>query len=405
MPTKTLSVLATCLFGASLTAQYLGEGPAVVTAAKDQPALGATALGVQDVQQILLVPHTSLPPNTYYVMATVHKIGAPAADYDIISGTYNATTQVFTKNTDVDALITTAGEFAGTVSSDLLVAAWDTSSSTAPMWATRAAPSGPFTGKGSISGVPAGYIDCMFGQIGGKLVLFYFQNPDLYVGDFDRNTGIVSNTRKVVTNPTAYQYTHSPSPMNDLSGETRALIFSAQVSGFRSNAWFTSALDDSAPKFEFHRTTTWLANPDANGGTTVWADHSTGTYYKDPVEVGILALSSATLPAATGGTLNMTVFAPTKQLTATPYPAAVWLGVLGSSGLSIPGVGGKISLDLTQQLITLPGMVLVPHIGTGTYSFNLPGPLPVMQFAGMPIILDIQANQLFVGSTGYYRFQ
>jgi hypothetical protein len=395
-------VLTLGLFTSGLAAQYVGEGPGIVVPAQDVPKLGASGLGVADVAQILLTPHSSLPLNTYYLTATVTKTGA--TDHDIITGTYDVVTEVFTKTTDVDALMTTGNEFAGTVSNDLKVIAFDSGSASQPRYATRAGTTGAFLNPGSITGVPAGYIDCNFGQIGGQLVLFFVSGLDLHAGDFNPTTGQVTNTRKVVTNPIGAG-SHSPSPINDAVGETRSLIFAAQVPGRQSNAFFTSSLDDTTPKFQFHDTPTWLANPDANGGTLVYAEYASGTLYKDPVRIGVVALNSHTIPTS-GGTVNLTIFAPTKPSGAPTYVGAVWLGVLGSQGLSFPGIGGsKFSLDPALPLIALPPLAILAERGVGAYNFPLTGPLPKIRFSGMPILLDTTVSQVFLGNTAWYEFK
>jgi hypothetical protein len=402
MRTHFLSVLTAGLFSTGLAAQYLGEGPGVVIPPKDNPKLGATGLGVAEVLQILLTSHPSLAPNTYYLSATVTKTGA--GDFDIITGTYNAATGVFTKNTDVDGLMTANDEFAGAISGDLKIVAFDSSGSTPPRYATRAGTTGAFGGGGSITGTPSGYIDCNFGQIGGTPVLLFVSGLDLNCGDFNPTTGAVTNIRKIVTNPIGAG-SHSPSPINDATGETRSFIFSAQVPGRQSNSFFASALDDSTPKFQFHDTPTWLANPDANGGTVTYAEYASGTLYKDPVETGLVALNSSSIPSS-GGTINLTIFAPSRPVGSPPYLGAVWLGVLGSQGLSFPGIGGsKISLDLTGPIIALPGMPILSQPGAASYNFTLSGPLPKITFNGMPILLDAQAGALFVGNTAWYQFK
>jgi hypothetical protein len=402
MQRPILSALTAGLISTGLAAQYIGEGPGVVIPAKDNPKLGATGLGVASVMQLLLVPHATLPPDTYYLSATVIKTGA--TDYDLITGTYNAATGVFTKNTDVDGLMTTGNEFACGISGDLKIVAFDSGSASPPRYATRTGTTGAFGGGGSVTGTPSGYIDCNFGQINGTPVLLYINGLDLYAGDFNPATGAVTNQRKTVTNPIGAG-SHSPSPVNDATGETRSFIFSAQVPGRRSNAYFQSSLDDSTPTFQFHDTTTWLANPDANGGTMTYADHQSGTNYKDPVEVAVVALNSSSIPSS-GGTINLTIFAPSRPVGSPPYLGAVWLGVLGSQGLSFPGIGGsKISLNLAGPIIALPGMPILSQPGAASYNFTLSGPLPKIRFNGMPILLDAQAGALFVGNTAWYEFK
>lgn len=400
MRSLLLTALATSVLSAGIVAQYSGEGPGIVVPQGPSTQITAAVLGngVTEVSQILLVASPMLGVNIYYGCFTVRRTGGTGG-WDAMTGIYDGTTNTFTKNNDVDALNSTGDEFAATVSPDLRTFAMDTP--TGPIYATRAGITGPFGAAAPISGTGAGYVDPNFGQINGQLVLFFIQGVSLSAGDFNPATGALTNIRTVVTNPQGAG-SHSPSPMSDFIGETRALIFSAQIPGFSSNAWFASSLDDTNPKFEVLSSSTWLANPDANAGTITYAE-ATGATYGTPLTAGILAMNSATIPSA-GGTLNLTVFAPQRTPAQSQYTAVAFLGMLGTTGVRVPGfLGSPISLDLSSFLIALPAVTLDRVIASTTYALPLSG-LPMgAQFAGMPMLVDFAGGNLWFGNTSFIR--
>lgn len=392
-----ITALTASVLSAGLVGQYNGEGPGIVVpqGPSTKITIGILGNGVTEISQIYLAGSPLLGINVYYGCFTVRRTGGTGG-WDAMTGIYDGNTNTFTKNNDVDAMNSTGDEFAATVSPDLMTFAMDTP--TGPIYANRASTSGPFGTPAPIGGL-SGYVDPMFGQINGQLSLFYVAGVNLAVADFAAGTGTLSNIRILVTNPIGAGC-HSPSPMSDFIGATRALIFSAQVPGFSSNAWFTSALNDSAPKFEMLSSSTWLANPDANGGTITYAE-ATGATYGVPLTAGILAMNSASIPSG-GGTLNLTVWGPQRTPAQSQYTALAFLGMLGTSGVQVPGFLGKpISLNLASFLIPLPTVLLDRAIASTTYSIPTPGLPPGAQFAGMPALVDFTAGSIWFGNTSF----
>jgi hypothetical protein len=400
MRTKILPTLSVSLLGVALAAQnYTGEGPGIVIAPALNSALGATGLGngVTQVAQILLTPHSSLPANSYYLVATVQK---GAGNYDILSGVFNGTTNAFTINTDVDQFNTTADEFAGTVDNSLRFFALDTSGTTACQIATRAGTTGQWSKASAlnITGAPIGYNDSMLCTIGNQLSYFHISGVNLMVGDINPATGVVNNVRALLTNPRGAGC-HSPSPITDANGVARALIFSMRPQS--SDAYFAPVLDDSAPAFEIMDRNTWLANPDANGGSLNWAEAVSS--YTDPVSVGITGMSGASV-SGNGGPVNLTVFAPLKAAAAPPYLGTVVIGFLGTAGIPIPGIGGKpFGLDPTKPMIFLPSLPVGQLTGTASYNLTVPALGPNVRIDAQSVILDPIAGQAFIGNTASIR--
>lgn len=400
MRTTFLSALSFSVLTCGLSAQvYTGEGAGIVIPAATNPKLGATGLGngVTEVQQILLVPHASLGVNVYYACFTCRRTGG-AGGLDYMTGTYDGNTDVFTKNNDCDHLNTAGDEFAATVTRDLLVFAGDTT--TVPKYATRTSTTAPFGAMSNIVGAPAGYIDSQFGFIGGTDVFFYINGIDLWVADFNRTTGALSNNRKCVTNPTGAGC-HSPSPMNDSTGEARALIFSARPPARQSTPHFQSSLHDRTPSFQIMDATTWWANPDANGGTIHYAEAN--ATYTDPQKLGVVATNSSRIPG-TGGNLNITVFGPQRPPPAVPYVGYVALGSLATSPLdlsALPFVGGVKKLALSPIAMWLPLGPLNPHDGCASLNVPVPALGPGVQAYTQSLIVDASTGVVHLGSTAF----
>jgi hypothetical protein len=400
MRTKLLPLVSAACLSAGISAQYLGEPPTeVVPYGASKLTTAVVGNNVNTINYLHLSDHLQLPADTYYALLTVTRSSGGAGGYDILSGLWNPVTGVFTKNADVDALMTAGTEYSGSVSHDLQVFVWEEAAGGARL-ATRTGISGPFTNMKLISGsgFPPGAVDVHIGQIDGKDVVFFIDGSSVAVMDLDRNTGAATNKRTAITNPPTGVQTHSPAPMNDFLGTSRALFFSLQVAAGRSDGWFTSAVDDSAVKFPVKVVSAWINNPGVVGGSVTWAD--SGTSYLSCQDVGYFGVSSGSVNAQTGGTLNMTLFAPAQKKGSPAYIGAVWVGVLANSGTSVPGVGGKISIDLTLPIITLPSVAILPEQGIGAYNLTIPANSPQIKLATMPIMLDAVAGKLYLGNSG-----
>lgn len=396
MLSRSLGVLSASLLSAALCAQgYLGEKPAIIKAAAKDTNLGAAKFGGAPYQ-VLFVPHASLPANTYVVALTLP--GTTAGSYKLETGTYNFTTNTYTKNTWADALNVSGQEFALGISDDLLVAVWDRGSGLAPGFARRANLTANFAPGGAVSGGPTGYVDSNLARINGKLAFLHIQGSDINVGDLDANTGALSNIRRAVTNPIGAG-SHSPTPVNDSQGNTYSLMFSAQVPARQSNAWFASSVQDAAPAFEMVDSPTWLANGDANAGDMVNAE-AAGSY-GDCLRWGVLAMSSAVVPA-TGGTLNLSLVAPERPATQPPYIGLVLVGALNSSGIPIPTVNGNLSIN-PLSLVALPSAAFTPA-GFLKFTFGTPPLAPNTVVHAQPVLFDAAGapgSQVYLGNTSY----
>lgn len=219
-------------------------------------------------------------------------------------------------------------------------------------------------------------------------------------GDFNATTGTVTNVRVVVRRTGTAGTAHSPSPMNDRNGVTRALTF---CQSSLLDVQMTSGLNDNTPNFRIlKRGTAWLANGDCNGGTVTVAE-APGASYTDPVEVGVLAMSSATLPTS-GGSVNLTLFAPSRNA-GTPFLGLAVFGNLATSGLALGGiVTGNLSLN-PALLVFLPSQNFDNVSGTMAYNFTMPGFASGSKVFGQPVAYDPTANRIYLGNTAQIAWQ
>ena len=390
-------LLSVPLIATSLFAQYTGEPPTTLVSAAAYAPLGIASLGnfTSANYQTRLVASSTLPAGTYYACLTVGTT-SPAASYRLMSGTFDRLTGTFTKNTDADGLNTSFGTaelFALSVTNDLLTAAFDTAAGV--RYATRANTSSPFVLQAAkITGVPAGYLDPNFGYVGGKDVLFFTTQAAIQFGDYAN--GAVTNIRTVVSGKVS---AHSPMPVNDASGTTRALTYcDASVSPYA--LYFASSLvaDAGMPPKAYYNTggTTWIENGNATGGTvTIISGVNT---YTIPLQLGIAGVNSTTYPALTAGITNITSFAPQQKPAAVPYLGITAIGLLAPAGVAL---GGIVVGNYSQTSFTLlPSGTF--NNETGTFEQNLPLPaLPAgLKIHMQTLVIDLSANKIYLSNTG-----
>lgn len=375
----------------SLTAQtYQGEGPGRMAPPRTNPRLGATALGVAQVAQLLLTP---VAGSRHYLTATVKRVGGTS--YDLLAGEFDEATETFVANSDVVHFNGAGDEFALSVSHDRLTAVYD--SPQGVMWAARQIATQPFGAPARVKNLHAGYLDPQLCTVEGEQHLMFLWGSDLWIGRFE--SGVVFDSWLLVARPPTTTALHSPSPITTADGEMKALVFSGNVPGRNANAFFQSSLDatDAPPSHQILDTPTWLANPDANGGRVRYAE-ATSTY-TDPIEVELVAVASAEAPAS-GGTnaLDLVMFGPTRNGSAPTMLGTIALGVLGTGPLPLPFLGGSaLSLD-PSSLVMLPPAPIDRATGTLRYRISLPSMQEVTMHA-VPLVFDGGARG-FLGNAG-----
>jgi hypothetical protein len=385
---------------------YVGEGPGAVAVPQVDPSLGPIALGVDAVAQILLVPHEFLGPGRRYVAATVRHVGR--SDWDVMTGVYDTSgpTPVFVRNTDVDHLNSSGDEFACSISPDLLHVALDTPlshpiGSGRVVIASRATPAGGFGPGQPVNNLQPGYVDPQFLLVGGILNLAYIRGSDLYRARIDPATAQLDTQREVsLYRAPAGRNAHSPSPMQDAGGNATAMVFSLSP----ASAMFQPRLEanGSLPvrAYEMLNRGTWLANPDADGGTIRYAEAS--STYVDPVRLEVVALSSSA--AYTPGVLTFTVFAPVRRSTDPQFIATIGLGDLAPGPIRVPGIGGS-PLSLLPLYHIDP---LFHFVDRETGATTVPLPINAAVFGSIyaqAFVYDPRDNQVRLSNTATCEVQ
>ncbi|MEM7202681.1 MAG: hypothetical protein AAF628_20605 [Planctomycetota bacterium] len=331
--------------------------------------LGASSLNAQAVGQLFVVPDGQ---GGYHGAATVVRGGR--TDWDPITFRWGGPgTSPVLDGIDgtayTQALISPYDEFQLGLDRAARVAVVDTVQGS--VIADRATPTSPLGNVQPIQGIGSGF-DVQLGVIKGQSVLFW-TNPgpagsSIMVGEVDTDSaaptfGRVSNPRVAVATSTFPGVVgwHSPTPIDDAQGETRALLCAAQTDDDSSDAYYVSTPDQSQfnvaqvqPHFLHDDGADYLNNPLVTQGTAVYADFDAGAgAYGDPQRLDFFGLSSTTVPS-TGGTVT--------QVAQLPLGLAAPQGVFMSYGTSLafgcivapsvstgphPVIGNEASISLT----------------------------------------------------------
>ncbi len=392
-----------------LPAQYAGEPPLLTRAPVQSATFGATALGVQEVAQLNLMPLRdaggNILANQSYLTATVRN--ATPTFYQLWSGTYvpGRAPREIVANNDVAPLNNpTVDMFACNVSGDLLVCVFDSGATSAPVVATRATPIGPFGNPRAIAApVPVGYRDSqLFDRVGPSRYEYgYAVGRQLFKVVIDVTTGATVGSPTILVDAnlvTPAAGVHSHWAMRQWTGQPasrgtcRALLFSKNDNS--ADCYFRSSLGDNLvhpmPLFRVYSDANWKANPASIGGSTYWAYAPTA--YGDPLRVDMVTGCSASVPAS-GGALDFVVWTP-------PGAAAICFVVLGlplAAGLPIPGVLGNLSVDPTSMVV-LPPAASDPQFGEAAFSLAVPA-LPRFCYRGQVGCLEIPPGTVRIGAT------
>ena len=401
MRISSLSALSVLALAASVSAQYLGEGPYLTQPASSDTVMKAAILAaIPGTTGIAQCHFRQISGTKFYTCLTTWP--SPGKVY---AGTWDTATNTFTSSTDADAFnnltAPNTGPFALAVTNDGLTAVCDTAGST--FCATRATTTVPFGTPVPLVGVPAGgYLDSMVAVVGGQLKYFYVSGQDIYSGDFTPSTATVANVVKIVTNPIGFSASHSPSPMNDATGEARALLFAAN-GATGADGMFTSSLLDLAPKFLLENHSAWINNGGHIGGNCYYAD-STGSYATNGPRIwGMTCTGSMTVKPA-GGLVTLTSWAPFTGTTAVPYLSGMLIGTLGSSATPIPGISGNLALSL----LGLASINMPSHNqsnGVSQLSFTVGGLPPGGRIDLQNVMIDLTANKAYLGNSAQLDVQ
>ena len=397
MRLSSLSAISFTVLAASASAQYQGEGPFLTQPASNLAVMKTAICATLPVcTGIAQINFRQLSGTSFYCCLTA-TINASVGTL-VYAGTWNSATNTFVKLTDADSFNALAAPnsnpFALAVSQDGLTAVCDTAGST--YYATRANTGVAFGTPLPIGGAPAGgYLDSMLGRLKGQLTDFYVSGQDIYSAPI--TGGVLGTATKVVTNPIGFSASHSPSTMNDATGESRALLF-ASNGATGADAMYTAGFNDLSGKFLLENHSAWINNGGAIGGTCYYAD-STGNYVTNgPRTWGMTCTGSTTVPNA-GGPITLTNFAPFQASANVPYLSAMLLGSLNGSGTPIPGINGNLALSLLG-LVSVNFPSHNNDNGLSQITFSV-GPLPPGgRVDYQNVMLDLLASKAYLGSSG-----
>lgn len=362
---KTFPLLAVAVLCTTLAGQT-GRRPTPVGNNMDYPVLGPStspgsvfAAANPPIDEIKQYEFRKKAPGTFQLTMTV-RLAAATAD-EIITGTLNATTPgawSWVQDTTVLANLNTIGGFAGSMTPDLLVFAYDSAVAPAgPRYSVRASTAVPFPAPKPINGI-VNFVDSKLYVRDGKTYFAYISGQDLRAVEIDRTKFASGADPRVgssfVLVPFPGHVMHSQEPLLDNNNNARALIHSTNNggnggSGTSARPWFNGIVragaDNTEPTRQFDSgppDTTWLANPGALGSSTFYAQSTPALgKYGDPRRVRVIASSGDAVSGSTGGTLRLSAWLPYQEMNG----AAVTL-LLGTpmADLTIPGFRGKLAV-------------------------------------------------------------
>lgn len=385
----TVIVAAACLLVPSLAAQYGGEPPPVA-AVTSYPELGPVQLStpgftVQEVRQLELVPVPGLV-GQYYGAFTVRY--AARTDTDVMTGRVDMTANPprFTRNGDVDALQqSNRSESGGTVSADLLAFVMDTP--TGAVFTTRTTAGSAFGAASPIGDpLPQRASTPKFLVIQGTTMLAWEDGGDVWTGAFDAAaTPPVAYARPLARKGAGVVRLHSPEPLRDATGTARALLLASEQPNGDVHSAFMSDLSGAASVQTLHARSGRQAGAASIGGSAFYALDANGSGFGNPLRVDFFGFSGDTVPTS-GGPLNLTVFAPSGQPGASV--ALLVLGNLGAGPIALPGIGGRLGLDLAT-LVSVGVVGVDPRSGIAPFAFPVPGLGDSTRIHAQALVLDL----------------
>jgi hypothetical protein len=428
----------------SIPLAFLASGlaaQAVVTplGINNTPSLGTTVINVDGagnaIQAYQQIEMKAMGSGLYRTILTAQLVGF--ADSALVLGTIDMNTTPPTWTADPNTALaainqSNAGidDFAGTLSDDGLVLAWDNYYGAAapvfPNVATtaysficqRSSTSVPFSASNvhAIANVPSGGVDTKIGNrlANGHVILFHIGNTagvgagptngNIYRSEIDPTTGANSGNILAVTNSgrAGWYFCHSPCPMRDAAGNPVALVNSEYLSttGQSDGMWSPGVSNDGTTRVIGDGTTggvyTWLANPAVIGGTIHWATSSSAGTYGDPstLEGGFVANCDLT-----SGSGHLALFAPIRPTMPGSFISAVAIGA-ATTPYAVPPVIGNIEILPTVGIT--PIALNDANTGLADWAFNSVPPLG-LTLATQGLLVDVIGGRILATNTATLR--
>ena len=401
---RTVALVALVCTSAVIPAQNASQGPIKVINPVAYPALGPTGLStpgcqVSKVRQLELRRHPSFAsPAVFYVVATVLAVNETRCK--ICTGTFNCDQGTFAADVVVDH--PTDSILAGTITPDLKTLVCEIS--TGFLWRTRGAPAGAFGVATTVTGAPVGARDPKLALDSGNVTKLMWALPGgaIQWAPYTVATGTVTGSAVNLVNAATPPY-HSPEPIRDPAGITRALLLGKEVAAVTlSHAFYASGKFNLPPAVThpLHNQGTYLRGGTAMGGTAFLAQ---GPAFGDPLKIDFYGTNCDL--AAGGGAAVLCSFYPYKPVVPETEYITVFLGVLGSAPISLPGIQGRLGLDPAGPLVSLPVQVAVPYTGVSCWSVGVPVGLPPMDIATQALMVRGATGVAFLGNNSTLRLQ
>jgi hypothetical protein len=386
------SLLVVVCSSALLGAQNASQGPIKVIGPLPFPALGPGGLStpncpVSKVRQLELRRHPSFSsPAVFYVVAAI--LAPNESRWKLCTGTFDCDQGTFVGDVVVDH--TTDSIWAGTITPDLKTLVYETSTGFA--WRTRGTSSGPFGIASAVSGAPAGARDPKLARDDGNVTKLMWALPTgaIQWAAYVVATGVVTGSAVNLVNATSPVF-HSPEPIRDPAGITRALLLGKEIgAGSVSDAYYASGKFNLPPAVahHVHNEGTYLRGGTALGGTAFMPQ---GPAFGDPLKIDFFG-TNCDLQSG-GGSATLCTFFPYKPVVAEVEFATVFLGVLGNAPITLPGINGRLGLDPAGPLVSLPVLVVPGYTGVSCWSIGVPIGIAAMDIATQAVLVRSSAHR------------
>lgn len=273
---------------------------------------------------------------------------------DLVTGTYDTVTGVYTPNSEAAAMNTAGTEFGLMLHHTGLFAVFDLLPGL-PQLAFRAGLNQPWQMRGTISPLPSqSYYDPALADYNGQTWLLHVLGFDIAMTPIDLNTGTLTGPSIVIVRANVSGSTaNSPTPVLDLNGQLIG-ISHHDVLGQDNDHFLALDLDPNTPSHLVHDSTTWRNNGGFTGGRFIDAEYTPAPYHTIAIDTFWFTGGRAQIgspmsvrffsPPTTALEFYFSVIAVNNAFLTTPLPFPPVLGNLG-----VQPVGAATALFLQHD--------------------------------------------------------
>jgi len=374
-------------------------GPALRGAPRASAAFAPSALGVQSIAQIGMIPDPSGAARRFVGALTV--TGLPpglggAGGYDVVGFTYDRATETVTLDTRCAACNSPLDEFALNYAPDGSYAVFERLQT--GLFQCAVGWDGVLTAPVAVSNGPLpGAIDPYPARIDGKPVLF-FNAADRTVGwqAHDVAGALLTGAYTPVARPRGTGYCHSPTPIAGFDGDVEALLVCENVASGVSHWQWAGDLDPNTPPLPQQTTTNSWDNNGCLAGGRIYMVRSAGTQ-NAVMEYDVIAALGDAVPCS-GDQVEVTVLGPIRPDNVPPDRSLVFASIsFLPVPVVVPGIGGALGLDPTTFL-HFGSVQHDPRTGAAVLPVVLPVPA-AGQLAVQALTMQGVENDMVLSST------